>query len=47
VAAGRYPAPVRAAWQDWGHVVLLTVALVPLAATVVAAYLHRPVVASG
>ena len=36
MATGRYPAPVRAAWHDWGHVVLVTVALVPLAATVVA-----------
>jgi hypothetical protein len=36
VAAGRYPAPVRATWQEWGHVVLLTVALVPLAAAVAA-----------
>jgi hypothetical protein len=36
VAAGRYPALVRATWQEWGHVLLAAVALVPLAAAVVA-----------
>lgn len=36
MATRRYPAPVRATWHEWGHVLLVTVALVPLAAAVVA-----------
>jgi hypothetical protein len=36
LAAAGYPAAVRVAWQDWGQVVLVTLALAPLAAGVVA-----------
>jgi hypothetical protein len=32
-----YPAAVRVAWQEWGHVVVATLALLPLAAAVVVA----------
>src|SRR5690554_5035564 len=37
VAGRRYPAAVRAAWQEWGHVVVVTLALVPVAAAVAVA----------
>lgn len=35
MAGERYPAAVRAAWQEWGHVVVATLALVPVATAVV------------
>jgi hypothetical protein len=35
VAADGYPALVWATWQEWGHVLLVGVALVPVAAAVV------------